>query len=350
MKILQDVQLGKYTTFKIGGLAHFFCVVTNVEELKEAVIFAKEKGIPFFVLGGGSNILISDEGFGGLVIKMEIAGKMINDAISNDQIIITAGAGENWDNFVGWTLENGFNGLENLSFIPGTVGATPVQNIGAYGAEAGQFISSVKVFDTKEMKEMELTGRDCHFGYRNSLFKKEKGRYVITHVNFSLKKDGKVNIEYKDLREFFNDQLSMINKAPTPQQVREAVISIRKNKLPDWTVWGTAGSFFKNPVISKEKFDELKKQYPGLPGFPEISENGKLNDQIKIPLGWVLDNICNAKGMMNGSVGTYERQALVVVTKPGATAREVTDFTQSLMRQIKDKIGVTVEAEVEWVN
>ena len=337
MKILQDVQLGKYTTFKIGGLAHFFCVVTNVEELKEAVSFAKEKNLPFFILGGGSNILISDEGFAGLVIKMEIAGKMINGTISNNQFIVTAGAGENWDDFVGWTLENGFNGLENLSYIPGTVGAAPVQNIGAYGAEVGQFISSVRVFDTKEMKEVELTGRDCHFGYRNSLFKKEKGRYAITYVNFSLKKDGKVNVEYKDLKEYF------AGKNATGSEVRNAVISIRKNKLPDWTVWGTAGSFFKNPVISKEKFDELKKLYPGLPGFPE-------GDQIKIPLGWVLDNVCKAKGMMNGSVGTYQKQALVIVAKSGATAKEVISFTQDLMKQVRDKIGVVVEAEVEWVN
>ena len=344
MKIQENIPLAKYTTFKIGGPAHFFCAVSNAEELKEAVVFAKEKGVPFFILGGGSNILISDEGFAGLVIKMEIVGKMINGNISENQFIVTAGAGENWDDFVRWTLENGFNGLENLSFIPGTVGAAPVQNIGAYGAEAGQFISSVKVFDTKEMKESELTGRDCHFGYRNSLFKKEKGRYVITYVNFSLKKDGKVSVEYKDLKDFF------AGKSATVSDVRNAVVSIRKNKLPDWTVWGTAGSFFKNPVISKEKFDELKKLYPELPGFPEVSASGEPTQQIKIPLGWVLDNICKAKGMMNGSVGTYQKQALVIVAKPGATAKEVITFTKDLMKQVKDKIDVTVEAEVEWVN
>ena len=350
MKISQDVQLGKYTTFKIGGPAHFFCAVSNVEELREAVSFAKEKNLLFFILGGGSNILISDTGFVGLVIKMEIAGKMINGTISEDQFVVTAGAGENWDDFVGWTIDNGFNGLENLSFIPGTVGAAPVQNIGAYGAEVGQSISSVKVFDTKEMKEVEISGQDCHFGYRNSLFKKEKGRYIITHVNFNLKKDGKVNVEYKDLKEYFNNQFSMINEAPTPQTVRNAVIDIRKNKLPDWTVWGTAGSFFKNPVISKEKFGELKKLYPDLPGFPEVSVNTESTEQIKIPLGWVLDNICKAKGMMNGSVGTYQKQALVIIAKPGATAKEVIDFSKDLMKQVKDAIGVTVEAEVEWVN
>ena len=343
MKIQENILLAPYTTFKIGGKARFFCIVKSSKDVEQAVLFAKKNSVPFFILGGGSNILISDEGFNGLVIKMEIIGKDINDSISNDSMI-NVGAGENWDSFVEWTLDNGFNGLENLSSIPGTVGAAPVQNIGAYGAEAGQFVNSVKAFDTKTMKEIEISARDCHFGYRNSLFKKEKGRYVITHVNFSLKKDGKVNIEYKDLKEYF------AGKDVSTSDVRNAVIYIRKNKLPDWTVWGTAGSFFKNPVISKEKFDELKGKYPSLPGFHEVGESGKPNDQIKIPLGWVLDNICKAKGMMNGSVGTYEKQALVIVTKSGATAKEVVDFTQDLMKQVKDKIGVTVEAEVEWVN
>ena len=336
MIIQENISLAQYTTFKIGGNAHFFCKVTTVDELKEAVIFAKEKSVPFFVLGGGSNILIADEGFNGLVIKMDIEGKKIQDQI------ITAGAGESWDDFVDYTVKQGFNGLENLSSIPGTVGAAPVQNIGAYGVEVGQFISSVNVFDTQTMKEVELSVRECHFGYRYSLFKKEKGRYIVTLVNFSLKRDGKVNVEYKDLKEKFTQA--------TPSQVREAVIDIRRHKLPDWNKWGTAGSFFKNPVITQAHFDELKAKYPGLPGFPENDANGKSNDQIKIPLGWVLDNVCNAKGLLRGGVGTYEKQALVIVTKPGATASEVVAFTQDLMKQVKEKTGIIVEAEVEWVN
>ena len=336
MIIQENISLAQYTTFKIGGNAHFFCKVTTVDELKEAVIFAKEKSVPFFVLGGGSNILIADEGFNGLVIKMDIEGKKIQDQI------ITAGAGESWDDFVDYTVKQGFNGLENLSSIPGTVGAAPVQNIGAYGVEVGQFISSVNVFDTQTMKEVELSVRECHFGYRYSLFKKEKGRYIVTLVNFSLKRDGKVNVEYKDLKEKFTQA--------TPSQVREAVIDIRRHKLPDWNKWGTAGSFFKNPVITQAHFDELKAKYPGLPGFPENDANGKSNDQIKIPLGWVLDNVCNAKGLLRGGVGTYEKQALVIVTKPGATASEVVEFTQDLMKQVKEKTGIIVEAEVEWVN
>lgn len=363
MIIQEKISLAEFTTFKIGGPARFFCSVKNIADIEQAVRFAHDKNIPFFILGGGSNILISDNGFRGLVIKMEIEGKamplpaQIGDGrqengklkMENEKThIITVGAGEVWDGFVEWTLANGFNGLENLSAIPGTVGAAPVQNIGAYGTEVGQFITAVHAFDTKEMKEIVISGRDCHFGYRNSLFKFERGRYIVTSVDFVLRRDGKVNIEYKDLKEYFNAIAAVL---PTPSNVREAVIDIRRNKLPDWKKWGTAGSFFKNPVITKEKYDELKAKYPTLPGFAELDAQGRpASGKVKIPLGWVLDNICKVKGIMNGSVGTYERQALVVVTKVGATANEVVAFTQDLMKQVKEKTGITVEAEVEWVN
>ena len=361
MTIQENISLAQYTTFKIGGNARYFCIVKDAGDVKEAVSFAHDNKLPFFVLGGGSNILVSDKGFDGLVIKVEIEGKKklnIEDSKlkteSAESAVVSAGAGEIWDSFVEWTIEQGFNGLENLSAIPGTVGAAPVQNIGAYGAEVSQFIHTVYAFDSKAMKDVSFTARDCHFGYRNSLFKHEKGRYVVTSVDFVLKKDGKVNIEYKDLEEYFtkkNDQSSIINDQITPAIVREAVIDIRWKKLPDWNLWGTAGSFFKNPITSKEKFDELKAKYPELPGFPEPSNLAEGRpEQVKIPLGWVLDHICHAKGMSHGNVGTYEKQALVIITKPGVKAAEVVEFTHELMKMVKDAIGVTIEAEVEWVN
>jgi UDP-N-acetylmuramate dehydrogenase len=350
MIIQEHIALAQYTTFKIGGNARFFCVVTSLDELREAVSFAKERKAPFFVLGGGSNILVSDNGFDGLVIKIEIRGKKIQAPMADGHIQITVGAGEIWDDFVEYTVKEGFNGLENLSAIPGTVGAAPVQNIGAYGAEVGRSISAVRVLDARTMVEKDITARDCHFGYRHSLFKKEKGRYIVISVDFSLKRDGEVNIEYKDLKEFFNDRASMSDGRVTPAQVRAAVIDIRRRKLPDWNKWGTAGSFFKNPVVSQAHFDELAAKYPGLPGFRERDSSGEPNGQVKIPLGWILDNVCRAKGMMNGAVGAYEKQALVIVTKPGATAGEVVSFTQDLMEQVKEKTGIIIEAEVEWVN
>jgi UDP-N-acetylmuramate dehydrogenase len=335
MKILEHVILAPYTTFKIGGPADFFCSVTTEDKVHEAVEFAREKKIPFFVIGGGSNLLISDTGFPGLVILNELKG------ITLKGDIVSAAAGESWDGFVEHTVSKGFSGLENLSSIPGTVGASPVQNLGAYGVTTGQFIHSVRAFDTKDMKFVDLSNADCIFEYRDSMFKHEKGRYVVTRVDFKLEKGGKANIDYKDLREYFSAKKT---DTPTSQEVRDAVISIRANKLPDWKLWGTAGSFFKNPVVSAEKYVELKNKYPDLPGFPE--SNGK----VKLALAWILDHICNAKGMMNGNVGTYEKQALVFVAKSGATAAEVVELAQELMKRVKDATGITIEGEVEWVN
>jgi UDP-N-acetylmuramate dehydrogenase len=259
------------------------------------------------------------------------------------EAIVSAAAGELWDNFVEYTVSRGLCGLENLSAIPGTVGAAPVQNIGAYGAEAARFISSVRAFDTRKMIFVELSNKECAFAYRDSVFKRNKGRYIITRVEFKLKKDGVVNIGYKDLKDYFNSK-SIAISVPTPAQVREAVIDIRWNKLPDWKLWGTAGSFFRNPVVSALKYGRLKKKYPDMPGFKEPW------GRVKIPLGWVLEHICNAKGMMKGGVGTYEKQALVFVAKPGATAAQVVELAQELMKRVKEATGITIEGEVEWVN
>jgi UDP-N-acetylmuramate dehydrogenase len=358
MKIDENITLAPFTTFKIGGPADFFCSVATEADVREAVAFAQKKKIPFFVIGGGSNLLISDKGFPGLVILNEMKGIEIRSKEKgvrskedeDDDEIISAAAGESWDGFVEYTVSQGFSGLENLSSIPGTVGASAVQNLGAYGVTAGQLIYSVRAFDTREMKFVELSSADCGFEYRDSMFKHEKGRYIITGVDFKLEKGGKVNIEYKDLKEYFekkkvvNNPPSIFHHLPSPREVREAVISIRAGKLPDWKLWGTAGSFFKNPVVSAEKYAALKEKYPGLPGFPE--SDGK----VKLALAWILDNICHAKGMMNGNVGTYEKQALVFVAKPGATAAEVVELAQELMKMVKDATGVTIEGEVEWVN
>jgi UDP-N-acetylmuramate dehydrogenase len=258
-----------------------------------------------------------------------------------EKILVSAGAGEQWDVLVEQTVEHGLFGLENLSAIPGTVGAAPVQNIGAYGFEAGNRIVKVCALDTKIMDFVELSNTDCHFSYRDSLFKKEKGRYIITRVDFALSKDGKVDIEYKDLKDYFSEKgiasLSLKN-------VREAVINVRWGKLPDWKLWGTAGSFFKNPIIAANKFAELKNKYPELLGFPEP------DGLVKVSLGWVLDNICNVKGMKKGHVQVYEKQALVLVTKPGATSEEVVSLAQELIDMVKEKTGIEIEGEVEWVN
>jgi len=335
MQIQKDIQLAQYTTFKIGGPARFFCSVRTDAELIQAIGFAQEEHIAIFILGGGSNVLITDKGFSGLVIRIGFKG------ISFDGDTVTAAAGEQWDDLVEQTVTRGLYGLENLSAIPGTVGATPVQNIGAYGAEVADTISSVRVLDTTNLTIRDLGNVECQFSYRDSLFKHEKGRYIILAVTFNLSKKGTVNTTYREVREYF---ASRSIASPTLEEVRQAVIEIRWGKLPDWKLWGTAGSFFKNPIISSAHFNELKIKFPGLPGYPE--DDGR----IKVSLGWILDHVCNVKGLCVGNVCTYEKQALVLVAKPGATSEEVVDLAHKLMEQVKEKTGIEIEGEVEWVN
>jgi len=337
MSIQEHISLAQYTTFKIGGNARYFCSVDSEDELIEVVQFAQKKSVRILILGGGSNMLISDKGFEGLVIKMNIKG------ITSHGGHVSVGAGEMWDDLVAYGVNAGMYGFENLSAIPGTVGAAPVQNIGAYGTEASQLIVSVRALDTQTMKFIELSNSECVFGYRDSLFKHQKGRYIITSVIFFAHTVGQVNIEYKDLKEYFKKEIEH-KTTPNSIQVRNAVISIRAAKLPDWKQWGTAGSFFKNPIVSQAKFDDLKKTYPDLPHFVESDTN------IKIPLGWILDKICNVKGLKHGRVRVYEKQALVLVSEPGATADEVTSLARILIDCVKEKTGIEIEGEVEWVN
>ena len=340
MKIQENIPLAAYTTFKIGGPARFFCAVANEAELLEAVRFAQKEKLPFFVLGSGSNILVSDAGFPGVAIWMKIKGRTFTGSKGPTFFSVSVAAGEILDDFIEYAVNQGFYGLENLSAIPGTVGAAPVQNIGAYGAEVSNSIESVRVLDTKVMKFVELSNTECVFAYRDSIFKHEKGRYIIVSVNFRLSKEGKLNIDYKDLQEYFS-QKSI--SEPTVSEVRQAIIEIRSKKLPDWRKWGTAGSFFKNPIVTADKFKELEKQYSGLLGFPEP------DGRVKLSLAWILDKVCNVKGMKYGKAQVYEEQALVLVTMPGAMATDVVGLSRKLMTIVEEKTGVEIEGEVEYM-
>ena len=339
MTFEEHVPLAQFTTFKIGGPARYFCRVASEDALVEANRLAHEKKLPVFVLGGGSNILVSDAGFGGVVVKMEARGISYCDL--DREVIVSVAAGELWDDLIDSTVKRGLFGLENLSAIPGTAGAAPVQNIGAYGAEVSQVIEKVRVYDTQSLAFLELGQADCHFRYRDSLFKRFKKRYVITRVDFRLHRAGSVNLEYQDLAQYF--AASGIS-APTLRQVREAVIAVRWGKLPDGKLCGTAGSYFKNPIVPRQTFIDLKQKYPSLPGHPEP------DGRMKLPLGWILDQICHARGLTVGNVGTYEKQALVVVTKPGASAADVLNLTEEIMRRVQVATGLAIEPEVEWVN
>jgi UDP-N-acetylmuramate dehydrogenase len=337
MKIEKNIKLAPLTTFKLGGLASFLCKINSIQTLKETISFAKEENLPIFVLGGGSNVLISDEGFKGLVLKIEM--NSMSSSEEGDYIFLNVDAGFLWDKLVEFCVSKNWGGLENLSAIPGTVGAAPIQNIGAYGTEVSSYIDSVEVlnFETGEIETIQSS--DCQFDYRHSLFKTPEGKkYIITKVNFVLPKKTEPNLSYKDLKEFFEDKDN-----PSVREIREAVIEIRSKKFPDLSKVGTAGSFFKNPIISKEKFEELKNKFPEIVSYPQ--ENGK----VKVSLGWVLDKIYNLKGFYSNGVGFFETQALVVVSKDNNLTKNILDLTNSIAEKIFNELGIKVEREVNLI-
>jgi len=327
-------KLSKHTTLQVGGPAEYFTEVNNEAELVEAVAFAKEKKIPYFILGGGSNVLVSDEGVGGLVIKNCIKG-VSHEIVGGTTVLLKAASGEVFDEVVALAVDSDWWGLENLSHIPGFVGATPVQNVGAYGVEVKDVIHSVKVLNTSTMEFQTLTVSDCQFSYRDSIFKRDAGKsYVVVEVQFRLMLAPTPHVEYRDLIEYFGD------KVPTVSEVREAVIAIRSRKFPDWHSVGTAGSFFKNPIVSLEVFTDLKARYADLPSY--VLQSG----EVKIPLGWVLDKVLHLKSERKGAVGAYEGQALVLVNYGGATAKEIDSFANSVAARVKEKTGIEIEREV----
>lgn len=332
IEVQKDVSLKKHTTFKIGGTADYFVVVNSESELLEAIEFATSNNLPINVLGGGSNLLVSDKGVKGLVVKNEIKG--IEYKEDNRQVLVTVGAGEVLDEFVDYAVKQGWWGIENLSHIPGTVGATPVQNVGAYGVEVSDLIDEVTTVDLKTGLRKKFKNSDCHFSYRDSLFKNTLGNnFFITTVTYKLQKNGEPKISYKDLDQYFKNKES-IHLA----DIRKAIISIRNKKFPDWKQIGTAGSFFKNPIISESKFLELKEKYPDLPTYN--TESG----EIKIALGWILDKVLNLRGVRKDRVGTFQGQALVIVNHGNATAEDVEKFAE----QIASKVAEVTEIKIQW--
>lgn len=311
--------------------------VRSADVLADAIEWSNKRGIPRFVLGGGSNVLISDDGFDGLVIKMAITGISYKDG--DDSVVAVVGAGENWDAFVADTVERELWGVENLSGIPGTVGAAPIQNVGAYGQEVAYVIEWVEVYDAANIKRKRLSPDECSFGYRDSIFKHEEGDdLIVTRVALRLKKGGEPNRSYKDLQHFFH-----ADEEPTLYQMREAVLEIRRGKFPDLDEAGTGGSFFKNPIISRKKYETLQKEYPDMPGY-ELD-----GGSIKIPFAWILDNVFDLKGHYERGVGFFEKQPLVVINKGSGMAEDVHFLTQPVIDRTKDEFGIDIEREVTLV-
>ena len=326
---------------RVGGKARYFAVAKNIRQLNVALSFAARQSVPIFILGGGSNIVVSDSGFHGLVLKPDMKGVLIKE--HSDSFIVSAAAGENWDSLVETVSSKNIFGLENLSAIPGTVGAAPVQNIGAYGAELKNVVLSIEALDAKTGKTVSLSCDECAFAYRDSIFKHDEGKhFIITKVVLQLSKNGILQTKYKDVEQYIAEN-NLPEKELTPARMRQIITHIRERKLPDVQKIGTAGSFFKNPVISREKFLALAHVYRELPGH-DIG-----NGLIKISAGWIIEKVCKKKGFKKDSVGVYEKQALVLVNYGGSNARAVKQFAEEIRSDIKRHTGILVEFEISFV-
>lgn len=335
MKIKENVILAAYTTFKIGGPARYFCEVASGDDLKSALQFSKENNLSIFVLGSGSNILVSDKGFNGLVIKISIKGLVFKD--EKNYAILSVGAGENWDEVVAAAVGHNIGGIENLSLIPGTAGAAVYQNIGAYGVEIKDVLESTEVLDTSSGEIKTFSNNDCKFGYRDSFFKTKEGQnLIIFKVNLKLLKNQEPNINYVDLAKRF------YGKKPAILEVRNAVIEIRRNKLQYPDEIGNAGSFFKNPMISEAQFKNLTLNHSDLKGF------NLGNGLFKLSAAQLIEK-CGWKGKTSGSVGVSEKHSLVLVNYGKGTAGEIVGLAEEIKKGIMDEFGVGLEQEVEAV-
>lgn len=324
---------------KIGGLARYFCDVRSPTALKEAIAFTVEKHLPTFVLGGGSNVLIPDAGFPGVVLHITIPG--IDWEKQGDDIYATVGAGMVWDQFVAEAVKRGYWGVENLSGIPGSVGASVIQNIGAYGSEVAQVVEWVETYSAKEGMARKISAVECAFAYRGSIFKHERGKeFIVTSVCFRLKKNSVPNVAYKDLAPTFAKKGKT---PPTLGEVREAVLAVRKGKLPDIATYGTAGSFFRHPIVSRAEAEAFLAKFPDAPHFD--AEGGR----VKLSAGWIIDHVLQWKGMRKGNVGTWEKQALVLVNYGGARAIDVLHFARMINGRVYDAAEIVFEMEVVHV-
>lgn len=338
-EILKDVDLSGVNTLGVRAIAERFAEVGTVSQLTWLYQNGELNKTDIFVLGGGSNVLFAPR-VNRLLLKIEIEGIEISSE-TDSHVIIRAGAGENWHQLVSWCVEHDFGGIENLALIPGTTGAAPVQNIGAYGVELEEVFHRLEAFDmrTGELKSFEK--EDCEFAYRDSVFKRRfKNRYIITHVYLKLTKaDHQVECSYQTLREQL--EAKKVGHPGIPD-IYQAVIEIRKSKLPDPSDIGNAGSFFKNPVITATEFSELKKRYQEIPSYP-VNEN-----MVKIPAGWLIEK-AGWKGKRIGNVGTYKNQALVIVNHGDAGAAEIYEYAMNIKKSVKDLFGIELVPEVNLI-
>ena len=334
--IEENVDIAPYTTFGISAKAESLAVFSSAEELKE--LLKKNTSRKTTVLGGGSNVLFTQD-YDGLILVNRIKGISVVEE-NEEEILVKVGAGENWHEFVLHCIEKGWGGVENLSLIPGSVGASPMQNIGAYGIEIKDVFQELSALNIETFKEETFNHAQCEFGYRESVFKRAlKGKYIITSVTYRLTKKPKLNTSYGAIE----NELERKNiTSPTIKDVSDAVIAIRRSKLPDPKEIGNAGSFFKNPVVKKEVLEKIQSEYPDAPHYP-IDEY-----HVKVPAGWLIDT-AGWKGKRFGSYGVHVNQALVLVNYDYAKGGDIYDLSQQILDDIQDKFGILLEREVNII-
>jgi UDP-N-acetylmuramate dehydrogenase len=346
MNMQENTILAPLTTLKVGGPARYFVEAKSSADVLHAIQFAHTRSLPIFVLGGGSNVVIADAGWPGLVLKIALSG--IDQRQDGDSTVFDVGAGEDWDNFVGLAVARNCAGIECLSGIPGSVGGTPVQNVGAYGQEVSQTIESVQVLDTRDMQVRELCNEACGFSYRTSIFNTtERGRFVILRVTYRLATNGEASLQYADLKNYFAGK----SASPSLSETREAVRQIRARKgmliEPGDQDSRSAGSFFKNPVLSAEQMEDVRRRAAArnlqVPSYPALQA------QHKISAAWLVEHSGFTKGYGTGPVGISRKHALAIVNRGGATAADIFTFQQQICDRVEAIWGIRLDPEPVFV-
>ena len=343
MQFLEEVPLAPYTTFQIGGPARWFAEALSEDDIAAGIAFATERKLPLFILGGGSNLLVSDSGFSGLVLRIALRG--IRSTEESGRSIIFAAAGEDWDDLVAYAVAAGLAGVECLSGIPGTVGGTPVQNVGAYGQEVSQTIVTVRAFDRKTGQFVDLPASDCGFSYRRSIFNStQRERYVVSRVDYALNQNGPPNFVYADLARYF---AARNGASPTLAEVRDAVRTIRQQKgmliVPGDADCRSAGSFFKNPVVPVAMLDKLAEKLgilkSSIPSYP--AQDG----EVKLSAAWLIERAGFPKGYVLGNAGISSRHTLALINRGGATAADILALRDKLVQTVAAGFAIRLEPE-----
>lgn len=335
MNVRKNVSLRELTTLKVGGVVWYVLDLDSVHDVEEAHTFARDVGLPLIPFGRGSNVLGHDGVVEAVVVRINAHSILVD--VRGDDVIVTADAGVVWDDLVKRAVSEGWWGIENLSAIPGTVGGAVVQNIGAYGAVLSDVLVSVVAYDTATGTQVTLMREQCIFGYRTSIFKQQQDRYVILSVTCAVSLQARPIITYRDLAFHFGTHV------PTLPEIRAAVIGIRAQKFPPLAEYGTAGSFFLNPIMSESNAELLRTQYPGMPLF-NLHEGG-----VKVPLAWLLEHVVKVKGYREGAAHVWRDHALVIATDQGATARDVRLLAKNISDRVEVLIGIKINPEVRFL-